>query len=109
MPVSGLVVSLRDDPQSRVEALAAISQQAQITMGAVEQNRLAIVLDTTSTQEDKRLWDWLGSLPGVLLLEVAFVGFEQQADSAPPDAIEIPSAATLDPTVDGKEDLHDGR
>jgi hypothetical protein len=109
MPVSGLVVSLRDDPKSRAQALAAISQQTQITMGEVEQNRVAIVVDTTSTQEDKRLWDWLGSLPGVSLLEVAFVGFEQQLDSTKSDSGEIPSAAPLDPTVDGKEDLKDGR
>ena len=105
MPVSGLVVTLRDEPQSRSETLAAISQQAQITMGGVEQNRLAIVVDTASTREDKRLWDWLGSLSGVSQLEVAFVGFEQQADSTRSDC----GTSPLNPTVDGKEELPDGR
>ena len=55
MPVSGLVVSLSDEPQLRAEALAAIGQQPQITMGLLEANRLAIVVDTNSSQEDQAI------------------------------------------------------
>lgn len=77
MPVSGLVVSLRDEPQLRAEALAAIRREARITIGAFKANRLAIVLDTASSDEDRQLWDWLGSLSGVSFVEIAFVGFEQ--------------------------------
>ena len=81
MPVSGLVVTLRDEPLERAQTLAAIAHQPQITTGVLEQNRLAIVVATDSRREDKRLWDWLGSLAGVSSLEVAFVGFEQPAES----------------------------
>lgn len=77
MPVSGLVVSLRDEPQLRAEALAAIRREARITIGPFEANRLAIVVDTASSDEDRQLWDWLGSQSGVSYVEVAFVGFEQ--------------------------------
>ena len=77
MPVSGLVLSLSDGPQPRAEALSAIRRETRITMGVLDANRLAIVLDTASREEVRQLWDWLGSLSGVSLVEVAFVGFEQ--------------------------------
>ncbi len=109
MPVSGLVVSLRDEPHLRDEALAAIGRQPQITMGLLERNRLAIVVDTTSSQEDRRLWQWLSSLPGISLLEVALVGFEQQTDSTPLQAGHVPSATSCNPNVGRKDNLQDGR
>ena len=77
MPVSGLVLSLCDGPQPRADALSAIHGERRITMGVLDANRLAIVLDTASSEEDRQLWDWLGSLAGVSFVEVAFVGFEQ--------------------------------
>ena len=76
MPVSGLVISLCDGPEPRAEALSAIRQETRITMGDLVANRLAIVLDTASSEEDRQLWGWLGSLSGVSFVEVAFVGFE---------------------------------
>lgn len=78
MPVSGLVVSLSQDPQLRAEAIDAINREPNITVGVREGNRLAIVLDTDSSQEDRQIWDRLDSHPGVVLLEVAFVGFDPQ-------------------------------
>ena len=77
MPVSGLVVSLSDEPNPRVAALVVIGREPRITVGVSAGNRLAIVLDTDSSEQDKQLWDWLDSLPGVSFLEVAFVGFDQ--------------------------------
>jgi hypothetical protein len=83
VPVSGLVVSLSDEPQPLAAALAAIGREKRITMGVFEANRLAIVLDTASSDEDRQLWEWLGSLPGVSFIEVAFVGFERPDESPP--------------------------
>lgn len=81
MPISGLVVSLCDEPEPRAKTLAVIGQDPKITMGVLEANRLAVVLDTVSHDEDKQLWNWLESLAGVSFLEVAFVGFEQRDES----------------------------
>jgi len=81
MPVSGLVLSLRDEPQLRAETLAVMGGDSRITVGVCEGNRLAIVLDTCSSEEDQRLWAWLESLPGVLFVEVAFIGFEQPGEA----------------------------
>ena len=111
MPVSGLVVSLSQEPQLRAEALDAISREAKITLGEREGNRLAIVLDTDSSQEDRHIWDWLHSLPGIALLEVAFVGFDQPADRLQrqhgagkySDAIEDSGASEDSGTNDGRQ------
>lgn len=91
MPVSGLVVSLSDEPQTRADALAVIGQEARIAMGVLEVNRLAIVLDTASTEEDCRLWDWLNSLAGVSFVDVVFVGIEQRGAPAA-QAHQLPTA-----------------
>jgi hypothetical protein len=77
MPVSGLVVTLREDPVSRGEALGRIHGDRRFTMGVCAGNRLALVMDTNSNAEDRQLLDWLVSLMGVALVEVAFIGFEQ--------------------------------
>lgn len=79
MPVSGLVVSLKNDPRLRAEALDAIQGESCIEVGVIEGRRMAIVVDTDSTDDDKRLWCWLGSLPGVAFVDVAMVGYEDSA------------------------------
>ncbi len=83
MPVSGLVVSLSDKLQPLADTLAAIGLETRITIGVREANRLAIVVDTASSEEDRQLWEWLGSLPGVSSVEVAFVSFEQRDETMP--------------------------
>ena len=94
MPVSGLVVSLRDDPQLRRETLTMIGNERRITMGALEANRLAVVLDTASGDEDGQVWDWLRTLPGVTLVDVAFIGFEPDDSSGPE---RVPSRKDIGP------------
>lgn len=96
MPVSGLVVSLCDEPKLRAQTLDLIEREPRIITGALESNRLAIVTDTESSQEDRQLWNWLDSLSAVLLIQVAFVGFEQHEDTN-----SFPVSAS-------KDDVHDG-
>jgi nitrate reductase NapAB chaperone NapD len=81
MPVSGLVVSLCKEARPRAEAIEKMAQEPRITVGALAANRLAIVLDTASSEEDKQLWDWLNALPGVTFVQVAFVGYEPKGES----------------------------
>ena len=80
MPVSGLVVSLKSDPQLRQQAIDAIRAEPRIEVGAIESRRMAIVVDTATTDDDKQLWCWLGSLPGVVFVDVALVAFEEDRD-----------------------------
>jgi nitrate reductase NapAB chaperone NapD len=76
MPVSGLVVTLTPEPRRREEALAAIGREPCIEVGASEAGRLAIVVDTVSSEDDRQVWEWLNALPGVEFVDVALVGFE---------------------------------
>jgi hypothetical protein len=108
MPVSGLVVSLCQEPQARAEAIEAIGREPRITMGTQEGNRLAVVLDTDSSQQDQQIWQWLRSLPGVSLLEVAFVGFEEDRASADRTSRCVPPATTKTSTPGNKDHINDG-
>ena len=76
MPVSGLVVTFSDDKLKSDQAFVAIEINSQISIGPRKEKRMAIVLDTDSSLEDRILWDWLTALPGILFVDVVFVGFE---------------------------------
>ena len=76
MPVSGLVVTFSDDKLISDQAFNAIESNPQINIGPRNDKRMAIVLDTDSNLKDRFLWDWLNALPGVLFVDVVFVGFE---------------------------------
>lgn len=93
MPVSGLVVSLTDEPHLREAAIASIRQETRIEVGIIRSGRMAIVLDTVSTDEDKQLWHWLSSLPGVVFVDVAMVGFEEQG--RPPAPLDRAASAMV--------------
>ena len=77
MPVSGLVVTFSDDKLIGDQAFIAIENNPQIQIGPRAEKRMAIVLDTDSNLEDRIVWDWLNTLPGVLFVDVVFVGFEK--------------------------------
>ena len=61
MPVSGLVVSLAENSDLRQQAIDEINQESRIEVGVIESQRMSIVMDTTSSEEDKRLWNWLNA------------------------------------------------
>ena len=79
MPVSGLVVSLANEPNLRETAIDAIRQESQIEIGVINSLRMAVVVDTPSSEEDKEIWNWLNALPGVTFVDVAMVGFEDDS------------------------------
>ena len=108
MPVSGLVVSLSQESEARAAAIEALGRETQLTLGELEANRLAVVLDTPSSQEDRRVWDWLNTLPGVSLVEVAFVGFETPEDLRSDQVIDPSDAENTDPPHDWKDKSQNG-
>ena len=81
MPVSGLVVSLSNDVEARAQALAAIEQESRLECGVIESNRMAVVVDSHSADEDKELWAWLQGLDGVVFVDLIMVGFEEDPSS----------------------------
>lgn len=87
MPVSGLVITICEETRLREDVIGDLSQHPQMTMGEMEGNRLAVLLDTPTRADDKASLKWLESLPGVMMVEVAFVGFEQNTEGVTIPAI----------------------
>ena len=76
MPVSGLVITLTHDTLQREAAIGAIRSDRRIEIGTIGSSKMAIVVDTPSSDDDKQLWEWLQAIDGVLQVEVAMIGFE---------------------------------
>jgi nitrate reductase NapAB chaperone NapD len=77
MPISGLVITLADDAARRDAALVALRQHAAITLGTQADARLPVVVETASDDEDRQVWEWMHSLPGVMQVDVALIHFEE--------------------------------
>ncbi|QEG01342.1 hypothetical protein Mal15_54180 [Stieleria maiorica] len=88
VPISGLVITFDpawDDPD---ETISRLREEAAIEVGAMDDRKCAVVVDTSSRAEDKRIYQWVQDLPGVASIQVAFVGFDDQP---------ISSSSTTDP------------
>ncbi len=90
MPIGGLVIKLVDDPGAAAEARRMLAAQADLELGVAEDPRaLPAVLESPSADAtDARLRE-LGAHPGVLHVDVAFVGFDE-ADPVPANPFERP-------------------
>lgn len=98
MPVSGLVLSLTDDAPQRALALAALHEHAAIEVGEAHGSRIPIVVDTANQETDMEVFAWLGSVPGILFVDLVCTDSSEDgaggARSAPAVASEGGSACT---------------
>lgn len=79
MAISGLVITLTDDPKVRAHAIASIEEHDRITVGDRQKNRLPVVLETESSREGSRLVrETLMDLEGVEFVDVVTVNFEDE-------------------------------
>ncbi len=72
MPISGLVLSLREPVE---EALAVLRTQSALELGELNGQRVPAVLETSSLRESEDLVRLLATLPGVLAVDVVTVDF----------------------------------
>jgi len=84
MSISGLVVTLVDDSSAREASLAAMRDHPALEIGDLAGGRVPVVVESVDADEDRLVWEWLHSLPGVALVVVAFVSFD--AESPPADS-----------------------
>lgn len=70
MPVSGLVLTLSPNLNDRAFAISKLSEHPCVHVGDAEGQRLPLVADTPSDDEDKALWAWLNDLRGVLFVNL---------------------------------------
>lgn len=75
MPISGLLVTLSQNPQRRTEALDVMRLDSRITIGPENKNQVAIVTETETAGEDRDLVDSLSQESGVDLVHVVFYDF----------------------------------
>lgn len=90
MPVSGLVATVQ--PSAEVEAVCcALQSEPAVQLGQAEGRRIPLVVDTPDRETDKQVWQRLVATPGLLNLDVVFVGFDedQQPDCQNNPVLEI--------------------
>ena len=76
MPISGLVVTLSPDPQVREAACAAMRAHPALELGELLRGRAPVVVESSDENEDRLVWEWLHALPGVEMVVVAFIHFD---------------------------------
>lgn len=83
MAISGLVVTLSSDASLAAAARARIGADPRLTPGEAFGERLAVVAETPSVEEDRRLVDDLRSIPGVMHVDIAYVHLDECAEDQP--------------------------
>ncbi len=80
MPVTGLVIVLDGRSGEGPASLESIRGNERFTVGTGPAGpRVPVVLETSSDGESRRQIDWLKELPGVAMVEVAYVHFADVA------------------------------
>lgn len=75
MPVLGAVLYLEDDIALKNSALRFLGNHPKITLGQEKANRLPVVLESETRDEEKQIWAELQVLPGVNFCSVVFADF----------------------------------
>ncbi len=78
MPISGLVITLSNDPALAEQALAFLNGDRRIELGERRGPCQPIVVDTTDLHEDHRLRAQVCEQDGILKVDVTFVGFDEE-------------------------------
>ena len=82
MPISGLVITLDSNEDAAQRAIRQIDARPTFEAGVRQRHRLPVVLETPDRGTDKREWQWLGDLGGVVHVDVVFVHFESSESDA---------------------------
>ncbi|WP_432799520.1 hypothetical protein [Poriferisphaera sp. WC338] len=81
MPVSGLNLTISDDPKVAVNLKEAIACDDAFTLGLHQGVHLAVVLETEDKFQDKAKHQWLSSLAGLAHIDVVFIHFDDDEDA----------------------------
>jgi nitrate reductase NapAB chaperone NapD len=78
MTISGLLITLTDDPETSDAVITALQDDPRIDVGERLGPYLPVVADTTGKQESQRLWDELRELAGVINVNLAFAHLDDE-------------------------------
>jgi len=77
MAISGLVVTLSEDPAGAA-ALTVLNSEPRLTLGERFGRRVAVVAETPSARDDRELFDELRAMPGITQVDVTYVHLDTQ-------------------------------
>jgi hypothetical protein len=89
MPISGLVVTLTDNPVLQQAALAAMRDNPALELGERRYNQIALVVESAGEEEDRLIWEWLHALPGVAMVVVAFIHFDDEPGDGSDSQVDV--------------------
>lgn len=76
MPISGLVLTLSDEPSLQQAALSQLALDSRLSLGELQVNRLPVVAETDTIRQSTRLVrEELLTIPGVIFVDVVMVDF----------------------------------
>jgi nitrate reductase NapAB chaperone NapD len=78
VPVSGLVIVFESSEALNELVVEQLTNHPCLEIGERASDRLAVVVDTASKDHDFEVWEWIGNLPGVSEIKIAFVGFDDE-------------------------------
>jgi nitrate reductase NapAB chaperone NapD len=76
MPISGLVITFKQAVGLCEQTAELLRAHAAIELGAADGNKLAIVVESASKEQDQEIWNWVRQLPMVADVSVAFIGLD---------------------------------
>ncbi len=82
MAITGLVLTLSDDPEERARALERLESEPAVTLGESSGARYPVVVDTPSSREDRDVFQRLSVTEGVRLVELVCANFEDSEDGS---------------------------
>ena len=77
MLTSGLVITLSSNPANAAEAMTALRERPEFTLGDRNNRWLPLVMETAGEAESRELHEWVQKLPGVEFVDVAYVNFDE--------------------------------
>jgi nitrate reductase NapAB chaperone NapD len=83
MAISGLAILLSPEPAQRESALLALQDHPQLELGPSNGDRIAAVLDTPDTHQDRIAFRQLEKLGGVLRVDLVCVYLDEEPTDAP--------------------------
>jgi hypothetical protein len=78
MPISGLLITLTDDPKASNAAMSELRADPRLVLGDRRGPLLPLVADTPDREEDQSLWRQLNEHDGIVKVDVVFVHIEDE-------------------------------
>lgn len=78
MPISGLVITFRRPVSECNRDLHCIKLIPELETGQAHGTKLAVVIDSDSSDRDREIWDMISHMPNVADIAVAMVGFDEE-------------------------------